>query len=255
MLEPKYIVKFGEKVPEEALANHGELSLLVSEFFFDTIQGEGMSVGQPAAFLRLGGCPVGCEFCDTTAVWSKSQRIKIDWLIQQIVKSGLGKKLEDGDEMLVVTGGSPLAQQEHLVEFFKALDNKLTAYPYVEVENEGYYAIEDRIKNYVHWWNNSPKLSNSGVPKDRRYRNSLKTIPYNSTFKFVVKDEEDWDEIQRDFIDKGLCNKYQICLMPMGASQEEYFANREKVVELAVKHGVRYSPREHIAIWDKKTGI
>ena len=38
MLEPKYIVKFGEKLPEEALAKPGEVSLNVSEFFFDTIQ-------------------------------------------------------------------------------------------------------------------------------------------------------------------------------------------------------------------------
>ena len=256
MLEPKHIVKFGTLVSTEALALNGEPSLNVSEFFFDTIQGEGMSAGQPAAFLRLAGCPVDCDFCDTAAVWKKSQKVKIAWLIDQIIDSGLGKKFENGDQILVVTGGSPLLQQDHLILFFKALDSALEAYPYVEIENEGYFPVSEEIQEYVHWWNNSPKLSNSNVPRARRYRlEALKSIPLNSTYKFVVRNEDDWKEIEKDFIHQGLVKKSQICLMPMGADQAEYFENRENVVELAVKHGVRYSPREHIAIWNKKTGI
>lgn len=256
MLEPRYIIEYGKKVPVEALASFGEESLAVSEFFFDTIQGEGMSVGQPAAFLRLSGCPVGCKFCDTEAVWKSTNKVKIEWLVDQIVESGLGEKLEKGDEILVVTGGSPLAQQKHLLDFLKALDERLEKYPYVEVENEAYFEIGDELKDYVHWWNNSPKLANSQVPIQKRFRyDAIKSIPSNSTFKFVVKDESDWQEIEGYYLNSGLIQKHQICLMPMGADQAEYFANREKVVELAVKHGVRYSPREHIAIWNKKTGI
>ena len=253
MLEPKYIVKFGEKVPEESKALYGEECLNVSEFFYDTIQGEGMSLGQPAAFLRLAGCPVNCEFCDTAAVWKQAKTVKISWLVDQIIQSGLGEKLEKGDEILVVTGGSPLLQQKHLISFFKVLDSKLKNF-YVEVENEVFFPVQDELKDYVDWWNNSPKLSNSGVPLERRYNpKAIMSLPQNSTFKFVVKDEKDWDEITEYYL--GLIQKCQICLMPMGADQAEYFANREKVVELAVEHGVRYSPREHIAIWNKKTGI
>lgn len=258
MLEPKYIVKFGEKLPNQAYANHGEASLNVSEFFFDTIQGEGLGLGQPAAFLRLAGCTVGCKFCDTTEVWSKSNRVKISWLVDQIFSSGLNWRFRDG-EMLVVTGGSPLLQQDGLIRFFRALEEALPdeQFPYVEVENECVFVPKAEITEYVNWWNNSPKLSNSQVPENRRYNPkalaAMKDLP--CTFKFVVKDEEDWEEIQEKYIDPGYVTKGQIVLMPMGATQKEYIENREKVVEIAVACCVRYSPREHIAIWDKKTGI
>ena len=121
MLEPRYIVKFGEKLPEEALAKHGEESLNVSEFFFDTIQGEGPSLGAPAAFLRLAGCPVDCKFCDTAEVWKSSQKVKISWLYDQIEETGLLEKLVDGDEILVITGGSPLLQQKNLAILLEIL--------------------------------------------------------------------------------------------------------------------------------------
>ena len=225
MLEPKYIVKFGEKLPEEALAKHGEESLNVSEFFFDTIQGEGLGLGQPAAFLRLAGCTVGCKFCDTTEVWSKSNKVKISWLIEQIQESGLAEKFTNGDEMLVVTGGSPLLQQASLIRFFQRLEESIAKLPYVEVENECVFVPDEGIVDYVNWWNNSPKLSNSQVPENRRYNpkalKAMKDLDLPCTFKFVVRDEFDWEEIQEKYIDPGYARKYEIVLMPMGATREK----------------------------------
>lgn len=257
MLEPKYIVKFGEKVPAKALAGKGDLALNISEFFYGTIQGEGPSLGAPAAFLRLAGCPVDCQFCDTAEVWKNSQRVKISWLIDQIKETGLGKLLISGDEILVITGGSPLLQQSMLTEFFKVFETIFQQLPWIEVENECSIVAQPDILRYVMVWNNSPKLSNSGVPEERRYNPQAFVSLYgqNCIFKFVVRDEADWQEIEEKYIKPGYVRKRSIALMPMGATREEYFANRENVVELAVKHGVRYSPREHIAIWDKKTGI
>lgn len=257
MLEPKYIVKFREKLPEEALAKHGEESLNVSEFFFDTIQGEGLNLGVPAAFLRLAGCPVDCKFCDTAEVWKSSQKVKISWLYDQIEETGLLEKLVDGDEILVITGGSPLLQQKNLAVLLEMIQDSHDFYPWIEVENECSLVAGPEIVKYVSAWNNSPKLSNSGVPEERRYNPKAFVSLYGHpcTYKFVVKDEEDWQEIEEKYIKPGYVRKSSIVLMPMGASQKEYFENREKVVELAVRCGVRYSPREHIAIWDKKTGI
>lgn len=257
MLEPKYIVKFGEKVPEEALAEPGDLALNVSEFFYDTIQGEGLNLGVPAAFLRLAGCPVDCEFCDTAEVWKTHQRVKISWLYEQIDETGLLQKLADGEEILVVTGGSPLLQQIPLAILLEMVWDSYDGHPWIEVENECSLVAGSEIKKFVSSWNNSPKLSNSGVPEERRYKpEALQSLDgYPCIYKFVVKDESDWQEIEEKYIKPGYVRPYNTILMPMGATQKEYFENREAVVELAVKHGVRYSPREHIAIWDKKTGI
>lgn len=257
-MEVKHIVKYGVPVPEEALAKQGEIALNVSEFFFDTIQGEGLSVGQPAAFLRLAGCPVDCKFCDTAAVWKTSQRVRVKWLIDQMKETGLAEKLNGGNEILVVTGGSPLLQQKALIDFFKTYETVFQTFPYVEVENECFFVPDIEIRNYVRWWNNSPKLSNAEVPLERRYKPEVledMSQYSNCTWKFVVQDEQDVEEIKRDFLEPFHIPTYRVCLMPKGANQEEYFANREKVVEMAIENGFRYSPREHIAIWNQKTGI
>lgn len=257
----RYIVKFGEKVPEEALAKKGELALNISEFFFDTIQGEGTYLGTPAAFLRLAGCPVNCEFCDTAKVWKTSQRIRVDWLIERMEEMGLVDRFRvyGAAYHLVVTGGSPLLQQKNLIKFFYQLFDRFRRdeRPFVELENECSIVPDNRLLDIVDIWNCSPKLSNSNVPVEKRYvPEAMKALHFeNCYYKFVVQGESDVEEIYKKYINPGYVDPLQVTLMPMGATREEYESNREKVVSLAIDHGFRYSPREHIAIWDQKTGI
>lgn len=260
MIDVKYIIKAGETVPENAITTDVEDSLVVSEFFFDTIQGEGRYVGTPAAFLRLAGCPLNCKWCDTAAVWSKGTRVRIDWLIDRMIYMGLADRLSRRwTYHLVVTGGSPLLQEKQLCKFFVKFFQMLDFYPTVELENE--CSIESNgIEPYIYCWNNSPKLSSSGVPREKRINGAairrLQGLSFGDVYyKFVVKDEKDIDELENDFVIPYSIQKSQVYLMPLGADREEYNSNREKVVALAIKHGYRYSPREHIAIWDKKTGI
>lgn len=82
----------------------------------------------------------------------------------------------------------------------------------------------------------------------------LSSLP-NSWFKFVVSNEGEWNEIEEFYLKPGLIEKTQVILMPKGATREELFVNREIVVDMAIKHSVRYCSREHIVLWDKKTGI
>ena len=77
----------------------------------------------------------------------------------------------------------------------------------------------------------------------------------NSWFKFVVSCEEDWQEIQAEFIDTNLISKSQIILMPEGQTREELEKTREMAVNMAVDHGVRFSDRLHVTVWNKKTGV
>lgn len=249
------IIDWQDALPVESLPKEGEDYLRVSEFFFGTIQGEGVNLGTPAAFLRLAGCPVNCKWCDTNEVWHSVHKVSIDWLVGQCVSYRLAEALDQGYH-LVITGGSPLMQQRSLANFIRKLRTQCR--PYIEVENECFYKPDIEFRQFVDCWNNSPKLANSNVVRSIRYKPEIieeMSALDNSWFKFVVKDETDIKEILDNYLKKKLIRKEQVILMPMGATRKEYESNREKVVELAVKHGFRYSPREHIAIWDKKTGI
>lgn len=225
-------------------------TLKVSELYY-SLQGEGSTTGVPCVFLRLQGCVLDCEWCDTKEVWKRGDRMKVDNIVEMIwdvIPFDLPYP-----KTLVVTGGSPLLQQRALYSLFEKLPGWT-----IEMENE--CVIEPTLTTslYVHIWNNSPKLSNSGVAKEKRYKPAviqLMSWMNNSWFKFVIDKEEDWQEIEIDFIKQGLIRRQQIILMPQAQSREELLKKQTMVAHLALKKGVRYSTREHIMLWDKKTGV
>lgn len=231
--------------------------LRISEFFYDTIQGEGINIGHPAAFLRMQNCTLNCSWCDTKEVWRYGNPYTFDELFNLIDQSNLISKLLTGQH-LVFTGGSPMLQQDNLYLFITSFMKRYGFKPYIEVENECTRMPKAPIIGLINCWNNSPKLTSSGNKFELRYKpDIIKLISSlsNAWFKFVVTNDDDWLEIEEGFIGPGLIRKDQIILMPQGAIREELERNRPIVVELAVENGVRYSTREHIIIWDKKTGI
>ncbi len=73
---------------------------LVEEFF--TLQGEGFQTGRAAYFIRLGGCDVGCSWCDTRFSWNPDIHplVDADTIVDHV--------LDSGADSVVVTGGEPL---------------------------------------------------------------------------------------------------------------------------------------------------
>ena len=230
--------------------------LFISEFFCDSIQGENF-VGYPAAFLRLQGCTLRCNWCDSYAVWKQGNPYSFTELFELMEKAYLPLKLREGQH-LVLTGGSPLKQQDTLTRFLREFDLMYSFVPFVEVENECVLLPNKEFNMYVDCWNNSPKLSNSGVPKRLRYNPII--LEYmssleNSWFKFVIDADCDWQEIVEDFIKPGLIRKDQVVLMPLASTRKVLEINREFVVKVAIENNVRYSTREHIELWDKTIGV
>lgn len=79
----------------------GSIKLPVVEEFF-SIQGEGYHSGKPAYFLRLGGCDVGCSWCDTPSAWNHELHPLAD------IDDILNRVLSSGTDSVVITGGEPL---------------------------------------------------------------------------------------------------------------------------------------------------
>jgi 7-carboxy-7-deazaguanine synthase len=82
------------------VSNNGLTLPLVEEFY--TIQGEGFHTGKAAWFIRLGGCDVGCSWCDSRFSWDSSFHPLVDTelLIENAFNSGT--------DSVVITGGEPL---------------------------------------------------------------------------------------------------------------------------------------------------
>ena len=246
-----------EQNPNFTKKVEGKNKLSISELFCDTIQGEGFHTGVLSTFMRLQGCTLKCTWCDTLNVWPNGNEYSFEEIFELFEKVDLINKFKNGQH-LVLTGGSPLKQQDQLIEFIIQFQDKYGFKPYIEIENEAVLKPKFQFSILVDCWNNSPKLSNSGMKEKVRIKPdvlSLMNKMHLSFFKFVVSKDEDWDEIKRDFIDTNLIYKHRIILMPEGQNQDELNISRHIAAEMAIKYGVRFCDRLHITIWNKKTGV
>lgn len=249
---PKTLI---EQLPTFSKKVDGAQKLKIAEMFCDTIQGEGINTGMLATFIRLQGCSLSCFWCDTLEVWRYGNEYSYDEIFSLFESVNLINKLKNG-QSIVLTGGSPLLQQTQLFEFIQLFIDRYGFKPYIQIENECTLLCTIQFEKLIDCWNNSPKLSNSGMkervrlkPNIIRYLSGLQ----NSWFKFVITNKNDWFEIERDYLPH--MKRSQIILMPEGVTQDELNKNREFVADMAIENGVRYCDRLHVVLWNKKTGV
>jgi len=248
-MNSKYLIS---KNDYEGTVKKDDFGLFVNEIFYDTIQGEGLSIGTPAVFLRLAGCTLNCVWCDTE--WQKGYNAANSEIMALMVDHGIVDRLKNGHH-LVITGGSPMKQQDSLIKFIRSFCGITGFLPIIEIENECTIIPKVELLKYIMYWNNSPKLRSSGMKERARYKPEVleafkdpNILVPRVTYKFVIADKNDWGEIYQFFIKPGFVKKSQIILMPLGATKEELFSNEKMVVSLAVEEGVRYSTRAQIVL-------
>lgn len=144
--------------------------LPVMESFY-TIQGEGFYSGTPAYFIRLGGCDVGCVWCDVKESWDASQ---FEWFsIDQIVKEAK----DSSAKVVVVTGGEPLMYDLSLLT--KSLKE---AGLQSNIETSGAYPLSGQWD----WICFSPKKFKAPLEEFYNTSHELKVIAFNkSDFKWA----------------------------------------------------------------------
>jgi len=147
-------------------------SLPVMEQFY-TLQGEGYHQGRAAYFIRLGGCDVGCVWCDVKESWDaeKFEKIKVESLR---LKVG-----ETPAEIVVITGGEPL--MHNLDALTKELQD---AGLKTHIETSGAYPLSGKWD----WICLSPKKFKAPLPDVPQYANELKVVIFNkSDFAWAEK--------------------------------------------------------------------
>lgn len=163
-----------------ALVDKGEMLPLMEEFY--TIQGEGFHKGTAAYFIRVGGCDVGCHWCDVKESWNAATHppTTIDAIVDNAAKYS---------NTIVVTGGEPLTwNMAPLTEALKAKNLQ------THIETSGAYTLT----GIWDWICLSPKKNKlpEGIIYDKAHE--LKMIIYNKNdFKFA---EEQAAKVNKDCI-------------------------------------------------------
>lgn len=228
-----------------------ERSLLVSEVFGPTFQGEGPSTGQRAAFLRLAGCNLACTWCDTPYTWDGRRFDLRRESSRMLPEEVLGRLRATAAPLVVVTGGELLLQQDGLLPVTHDLREDGRA---VEVETNGTVTPVPALVQGVTRFNVSPKLANSGIAAEKRIRPAALTELQRTgkaVFKFVVGEPDDLREIRALEVTHGLA---PIWVMPRGETAEAVLAVMRAVADPVLERGWNLTTRLHVMLWGAARG-
>ena len=156
---------------------HLKTQLRITEIFH-SLQGESVTVGLPTVFVRLTGCPLRCQYCDTTYAFSGGKMTSIDNIIEHVASFEC--------HHVCVTGGEPLAQPGSL----ELLERLCNAGHFVSLETSGARNIIDVDKRVMIVMD--LKTPDSGECE----KNNLSNIPFlkqSDQVKFVICSREDYD--------------------------------------------------------------
>lgn len=149
------------------------IKIKVSEIF-TSFQGEGPYVGTPATFLRLYGCNLDCEWCDTDI--STYEMLSID----DVAEILLTQMEFNNIKTLIITGGEPTLQMEEIKRLIKELPDDIR----IQMETNG------SIFEYI------PEIEYVISPKEDKEKVFKNYYAYENTFfKFVITSQDDLDEV------------------------------------------------------------
>lgn len=210
--------------------------MLINEIIKNTIQGEGIFTGTPAAFIRTNGCiKPYCWFCDTK--YALNEKNGKEMTIKQIIKQ-IPKNLN----LVVISGGEPYKQKEIYNLFSELLKNKYN----IQVETSGKISFK-KINNVI--------VVCSPKEYFGKYIITKKSIQNSDYFKFVVSDIKSINKAIK-FINDNKINKNKCYFMPLNT----YNNNKDKKIQQQIwkycsTHNIKYCARLHIIVFGKKKGI
>lgn len=200
----------------EALLDGGRRLPLVEDFY--TIQGEGFHTGKPAYFIRLGGCDVGCRWCDAKMTWNPKlfPPVEVETVVERAVSFPA--------QAIVITGGEPSLYP--LGPLTAALHGKGLQ---IFLETSGAHELSGSFD----WICLSPKKQNPPVDS---------IFPRADELKVIIESEEDfaWAEANAAKVSPD-------CMLYL---QPEW--SRNEAVTGAIVEYVKAHPRWNISIQTHK---
>jgi 7-carboxy-7-deazaguanine synthase len=209
--------------------------LRLTEIFL-SVQGEARAVGWPTVFVRLTGCPLRCQYCDTAYAFHGGEWWEIDTILAEVARHGV--------RHVCVTGGEPLAQKRCLVLLEKLCD---AGYD-VSLETSGAIdiaAVDPRVSRVV-------DLKTPGSQEmSRNLMSNLPLLTAHDQVKFVICDRADYDWARGIVAEHSLDARCDVLFSP---SQDELPARDLADWIIADRLPVRFQLQLHKVLWGDTPG-
>ena len=209
--------------------------LRINEIFY-SLQGEADAVGFPTVFIRLTGCPLRCQYCDTEYAFHAGEWFDVDAIL---------KTTRDfGARHVCVTGGEPLAQPNCVTLLTRLCD---LGYQ-VSLETSGAMDIskvDPRVVRVV-------DIKTPGSTESARNRlANLPALAFKDQVKFVICSREDYDW-SKDFLrEHGMTDRCQVLFSP---SYGQLSGTQLADWILADRLAVRFQLQLHKVLWGDVPG-
>ena len=203
---------------------------------FHSLQGEADTAGLPTAFVRLTGCPLRCQYCDTTYAFHGGDWWESDAILERV--------REFGTPFVCVTGGEPLAQKGCAALLTQLCDAGLR----VSLETSGAMALESvdpRVVKVV-----DVKTPGSGEEPRNRY-GELARLNRHDLVKFVICSRADYEWSRERLRALGLPPGCTVLFSP---SHEQLPARELADWILADRLPVRFQIQLHKYLWGNVPG-
>ena len=213
----------------------GARRLKITEIFY-SLQGEADTVGFPTVFVRLTGCPLRCQFCDTAYAFHGGEWRSLDEVLARVG--------EYSPRYVCVTGGEPLAQKNCLPLLTSLCDANYR----VSLETSGAMPLADvdpRVIRVV-----DVKTPGSGEERRNRY-DDLALLRPEEQIKFVICDRADYEWACAQVASRGLTTRCQVLFSP---SAEQLPARQLADWILADRLAVRFQMQLHKVLWGNVPG-
>lgn len=220
----------------EKTGNRSEQRLRVTEIFF-SLQGESVNVGIPTVFIRLTGCPLRCQYCDTAYAFTGGQWLETADVI---------KKVEQfKTPYITVTGGEPLAQKAACLALLAALCDKNYS---VSLETGGAVdvgEVDQRVMKVI-----DIKTPGSGE-QARNLWSNMQYLKAGDQLKFVVCDRNDYEWACEMMTQHQLADKAEVLFSP---SYTQLDAAQLADWILQDQLPVRFQLQLHKILWGNQPG-
>ncbi len=209
--------------------------LKISEIFY-SLQGEADTAGIPTVFVRLTGCPLRCQYCDTEYAFYGGEWWEVEAVVQRV--------RELGARYVCVTGGEPLAQKSCLTLLTQLCD----AGRRVSLETSGAMSLEgvdQRVVRVV-------DIKTPGSREEARNRyDELARLDAKDLVKFVICDRADYEWSVAKMRQLGLEGRCTVLFSP---SHEQLPARQLADWILADRLPVRLQIQLHKYLWGNVPG-
>jgi len=213
----------------------GARRLKITEIFY-SLQGEADTVGFPTVFVRLTGCPLRCQFCDTAYAFHGGEWRSLDEVLSRVG--------EYSPRYVCVTGGEPLAQKNCLPLLTSLCDANYR----VSLETSGAMPLADVDPRAVRVVD--VKTPGSGEERRNRY-DDLALLRPEEQIKFVICDRADYEWSRFQVESRRLTARCQVLFSP---SAEQLPARQLADWILADRLPVRFQLQLHKVLWGNVPG-